>query len=80
MSSVGILLVHQPGEIVLCEQGHEVCDVIGKIHIGDVGYSEMVGNWRSNQIPAKKGDPVPLRCWCNAPYFNHHKFIMSIMK
>jgi len=58
------------GTIILCENKHEVCEVLRNITRGDMDYSTAIGNWRSDQIPAKKGDQLPLKCWCGGIYFS----------
>lgn len=58
------------GTVVMCPDGHEVCDVISPLYKGMTGYSECVGNWRSDQQVPQRGDPVPLLCKCGKPYTN----------
>jgi glyoxylate utilization-related uncharacterized protein len=62
-------LIHKKGSIILCPNGHEVAELERDLHKGDINYHTAVVNWRSDQIPAKKGDKLPLCCWCGEPYF-----------
>lgn len=57
------------GAVILCADGHEVCDVVMDLHKGDTGYSKAFANWRSGQTIPKKGDPLPLLCFCGQPWF-----------
>lgn len=58
------------GTVVLCENGHAVCEVIRDLHKGDTNYSTHVGKWREGQTPAQVGQLLPLRCKCGGVYFN----------
>lgn len=62
-------LIHSVGTTVLCARGHDVCDVIKDITIGDQKLTDKLGNWRDKQIIPVKGDPFPLRCWCGEIYY-----------
>jgi hypothetical protein len=62
------------GTLIDCANGHTVCEVTDDILLGSTGYSAKIGNWRRGQTPAKKGDPLPLRCACGAIYFEKAQF------
>src|ERR1035437_10212562 len=62
-------IVHPAGTIILCEAGHEVCEIGSDLHRGQVNYSSLLINWRKHQVPAVKGDVLPLKCWCGSVYF-----------
>src|ERR1035437_4365434 len=63
------ILIHPAGTVVLCKNGHEVCEILRDLYRGDTHYFDAVGKWRSDQVPAKYADPLPLKCWCGEPYF-----------
>lgn len=65
------ILVHPKGTIILCSKGHEVAEVLDDLHKGDVDYSLKVGKWRPFQNPVKKGDRLPLKCFCGSNYFTN---------
>ena len=55
------------GEFITCEAGHLVCEAIGDIRHGQVGYAANLGAWRL-ETPPQPGDVDP-RCPCGALYF-----------
>lgn len=63
-------ICHKKGEIVVCDNGHEVADIINDLHRGDYPLSSFINNFRPNQKIPNKGDPFPMKCWCGAIWLN----------
>ena len=55
------------GEFITCEAGHLICEAIGDIRHGQVGYAANLGAWRL-ETPPQPGEVDP-RCPCGALYF-----------
>ena len=55
------------GEFITCEAGHLICEAIGDIRHGQVGYAANLGAWRL-ETPPQPGDVDP-RCPCGVRYF-----------
>ena len=56
------------GDIVTCENGHDVCDVVQEIHVHDVIRASHFGNWRDIEAPTA-GDPLLRECpLCNGRF------------
>lgn len=64
------ILRHAKGTIVCCSNNHEVCEIVKDLHRGDVSYSQNFGNWRSGQVVPTKGTPLPILCYCGAPWID----------
>ena len=74
MKKIGELM-HAAGTIILCEDGHEVAEVLRDLHLGDYDYSTAIGNFRPEQTEPKLGAPLPLKCYCGAVWFKNHKLV-----
>ena len=45
------LLYASKGEIVSCENGHEICDVSRDVYVGDLIIVNQFENWRNQTAP-----------------------------
>lgn len=55
------------GEVVTCENGHEICDVVVDIAAGDaVRSSGQFANWRSGMPEPKPSEPLAPCAVCGA--------------
>ncbi len=70
-------LCYAKGKIILCENGHEVADVLRDLHRGDEGYSTAFGNYRQNQRQPKVGEKLPLMCYCGGVWFDKHELYIG---
>lgn len=61
------ILIHR-GQVVTCETGHEIADVVQDIRLGDRRYAESLGNWRIE--PPEIGAIGP-RCFCGSRYWRY---------
>lgn len=64
------VVLHDVGTVVMCENGHEVCDIVKPLYRGDFNYSHKFQYWRPKQKIPTKGEPFPLRCWCGSIYLD----------
>jgi hypothetical protein len=75
--------VYPLGTVLLCENGHEVCETIRDLTRADINgsviYNDLwptatgVGKWRPGQTPPKFCEPMPpLKCWCGGSYMDYH--------
>lgn len=65
-------LMHPAGTVVLCEDDHEVCDIVRDIHKGDADYASAFANWRGNQQEPEVGQPLPILCRCGAEWLSKY--------
>lgn len=55
----------EAGEIVTCENGHEICTVLADLHRGQKVQAEMFGDWQEGQIKGEAGNAIAT-CHCGA--------------
>ena len=60
------------GTTILCANGHHVATTNRDIYKGDNGYSTAF-DFEPDQVIAKKGDPVPIKCYCDGIWFADSK-------
>jgi hypothetical protein len=59
-------VLHQ-GDVVTCENGHEVCTVTADIFVETLNWGTHFGDWKQKEPTV--GDRLPLWCAvCGAPY------------
>ena len=57
-----------PGDLITCENGHLIAEVIEPIELGERHYDQKIGHWRVDKpIPFTKPDT---RCPCGALYWS----------
>lgn len=54
------------GEVVTCENGHEVCTVVADLFPETMNWGANFGLWQ--QPEPMTGQQLPLYCVCGAPY------------
>lgn len=61
----------QPGEVVTCEQGHEVMEVAEPLNPHMMFRRGSFSNWRPGYTP-RPGERIDA-CWCGSPFLRMHK-------
>jgi len=69
------LLMHKKGTEIFCEDGHKVAEVVEDLYKGDYPYMHKISNYDSHQQIPNFGDPLPVRCFCGAKWFEKHNFV-----
>ena len=60
------MIYARKGEVVVCENGHPVCELARDVNLGETFDPSDLVNWK--QSPPKIGDTAP-RCVCGARYW-----------
>jgi hypothetical protein len=57
------------GEVFSCENGHEMCEALDDIPIGELNWHQKIGKWRQHEI--RQGELWPMCDICGEPLTIH---------
>jgi len=63
------------GDILMCRNGHEICELIEDLNVGDMNWASKFGKWR--QPEPTVGGPAPLCAVCGVNVFDMGSIILS---